>query len=75
MDGGTPYCMCDHYNTKSSTYQGECEAQGLQIQDNGWCAYFDAKLGFAAPGALVAYAAAAATGVLVGLVAGTREAA
>jgi len=48
VDGGTPYCSCDHYNTNSPTYNGECEAQGLQIQSNGWCAYFDATLGFAA---------------------------
>ena len=47
VDGGTPYCLCDHYNTGAPDYQGQCEAQGLQVQDNGWCAWFDAKLGFA----------------------------
>ena len=45
--GADPHCLCDHYDTKASGYQGNCSAQGLQVQSNGWCAWHDAEQGFA----------------------------
>lgn len=48
----TPFCKCNAYFTldkdpiAAKDALDECNEQGLQIQSNGWCAYFDADRGF-----------------------------
>jgi|TARA_B100001540_G_C15713692_1_gene599789 hypothetical protein len=48
----TPFCKCNAYNTMAEDEVAaqealdQCTEQGMQIQANGWCSYFDANLGF-----------------------------
>ena len=49
-----PYCKCNAYYTRNPNQfladqaLAECQEQQIQIQDNGWCSYYDATVGFAA---------------------------